>query len=275
MRFPGPADFVGSYDPRLSNAQDGGQATYNGSITVISLDRGVVENALPGNFWLAERKDRGSTHPVIVLVGHQRDLKILHNGVPEPAGPGDYQEVSLLIPFVVRGSGTKWHSFVVGMYLDNVGAVEIGNTVFAYSKLLALLRESGRPEDLTTRVSLLRKAFECNVQLTDSWRTADNARTSLDRWCAIQQIFEMPLVGVMEQTVCSYWEWDYTAVEVAPTTAQHQFFQPLRQGMSGWVGLGQLSGALDGTFAIRGLRWRLAQRPPACKFRGYLTVDEA
>jgi len=36
--------------------------------------------------------------------------------------------------------------------------------------------------------------------------------------------------------------------------------------MDGWVQSGPLSSDPNGTFAIRGLRWRLAAQPPACSF---------
>jgi hypothetical protein len=82
----------------------------------------------------------------------------------------------------------------------------------------------------------------------------------------------MPVVGAdvtlgyVVRTVCSYWEWDYTKTEVAPATSRHQFLQSLRDGMEWWVQLGPLSSDPNGTFAIRGLRWRLAAQPPACSF---------
>jgi hypothetical protein len=108
--------------------------------------------------------------------------------------------------------------------------------------------------------------FKCGVELAGGWRTSEEARTSLSHWADIQEIFKMPLVGIMDRTVCSYWEWDYSAVEVAPTMARHRFFVPLRPGMNDWIALGQLSGLPGGALAIRKLRWRLAQEPPACRF---------
>jgi hypothetical protein len=270
---PGPRHFVGSYDARTADAQDGGQSTYNGSIAVTLLDRGLVESVLPGDFRLARRTDGENTHPVIHLVGHQRELMILQDGVPQPTGIDDYQEMTLLVPFVVRASGAKWHSFVVRMYLDNVGAVAGGNAVYAYAKLLAELPESGPPGDLTTQVMLLRAPlFEGNVKLTGAWHSSGNARATLAGWSDLQEIFKMPLVGAdvvlgsVVRAVCSYWEWDYSNAEVAPATSRHQFLEPLRDGMAGWVRLGSLSSAPNGAFAIRGLRWRLAEAPPPCDF---------
>ena len=42
--------------------------------------------SLPGDFRLAQATDGGNTHPVIHLVGHQRDLMIVQGGVPQPTG---------------------------------------------------------------------------------------------------------------------------------------------------------------------------------------------
>lgn len=273
MGFPGPGDFAGSYNARAADMQDGGQSTYGGSIVVTLLDRDLVEQALPGDFRLAARIDAGKTHPVIHLVGHQRDLKLLQGGVPRPAEADDYQEMILLVPFVVRGSGTKWHSFVVRMYLDSTAPVIIGDAIFAYAKLLALFTERGPADDLTTRtLLLLQPVFQGNIRVDGTWRSSDNAHTTLAQWSDLQEIFAMPLVGAevvlgsIIRAVCSYWEWDYAGAEVAPATSRHAFFQPLRDGMEGWPLLGPLSSAANGAFAIRGLRWRLAKRPPTCAF---------
>jgi len=270
--FPGSGQFDGSYDPRASDAQEGGQSTYNGSIAVILLDRFLVQSALPADFRLAERTDSGNTHPVIHLVGHQLELMLLKGGVPQPSGAPAYQEMILLIPFVNRGSGSKWHTFALRMYLDQVAEVAIGNITFAYAKVLGQLAEIGLPDDLTTRITVLLRVFEGNLRRTGPWRTLDNARMTLPPWKDLQEIFKMPVVGAdvtlgaVVRTVCSYWEWDYTNAEVAPATSRHQFLQSLRDGMDGWVQSGPLSSDPKGTFAIRGLRWRLAAQPPACSF---------
>ena len=270
--FPGSGQFDGSYDPRASDAQEGGQSTYNGSIAVILLDRFLVQSALPADFRLAERTDSGNTHPVIHLVGHQLELMLLKGGVPQPSGAPAYQEMILLIPFVNRGSGSKWHTFALRMYLDQVAEVAIGNITFAYAKVLGQLAEIGLPDDLTTRITVLLRVFEGNLRRTGPWRTLDNARMTLPPWKDLQEIFKMPVVGAdvtlgaVVRTVCSYWEWDYTNAEVAPATSRHQFLQSLRDGMDSWVQLGPLSSDPNGTFAIRGLRWRLAAQPPACSF---------
>jgi acetoacetate decarboxylase len=275
VRFPGPGDFIGSYDPRAADMQDGAQSTYDGSIVVTLIDRALVANVLPSGFTLASRSDGGSEHPVIHLVGHQRNLKLVNGGVLQQAPDPDYQEVILLVPFVLRGNGTKFHSFVVRMYLDDLAAIAIGNTVFAYNKELGALAESGPSDNLTMQVWLLLvKFFQGNVQLTGQWIASNAAGTAVPRWSDLQRIFDMPILGVdtlvgttaVVREVCSYWEWDYTNAEVCAATSQHRFFHPFRYGMDGWVNLGSLSSAADGAVAIRGLRWRLARQPPLCSF---------
>jgi hypothetical protein len=75
---------------------------------------------------------------------------------------------------------------------------------------------------------------------------------------------DVDLNGVVTRTVCSYWEWDYANVYVAAASSQHDFVRICRSGMGGWIG--QCSSPPGGALMIRGLRWRLADPPPACQF---------
>jgi hypothetical protein len=132
--------------------------------------------------------------------------------------------------------------------------------------------ESGTPQNLTSlaRVLLQGDVFVDTVTLTGPWVASNNV--TLAGWSDLQEIFKMPLVGAnvafgnVLQTVCSYWEWDYTNAEVAPAFSQLQFLQPPCVGTNSWVQLGQLSSDPNGTFAVSGLRWRMAGVPPACVF---------
>jgi hypothetical protein len=133
-RFPGPGDYAGSFDARMHDAVEGAQSTFDGSIVVTLLERSLVQQVLPDGFHLSARTDGGGEHPVIHLVGHQRDHNGLHNGSPYKLLDNDYSEMILLVPFVLRGSGTKLHTFVVRMYLDDVGAIQIGNWIYGYAK---------------------------------------------------------------------------------------------------------------------------------------------
>jgi hypothetical protein len=272
LGFPGPGEFVGSYDARIADMENGGQSTYDGSIVVTLVDRDLVEQALPGDFRLARPTPDRNTHPVIHLLGHQRDLKLIEGGIPRPADADDYQEMILLVPFVVHGSGAKWHSFVVRMYLDSTAPIIIGDAIFAYAKLPATFDERGSPDDMTTRtLLLLQPVFQGTVKVTGAWRSSDEACKTLAQWSDLRKIFAMPIVGAdvvagrIVRTVCSYWEWHHAGAEVAPATSQHRFIQPFREGMEGWPQGPVVSGP-NGAFVIRGLRWRLAKHPPVCAF---------
>ena len=72
----------------------------------------------------------------------------------------------------------------------------------------------------------------------------------------------IPLVGL----VCSYWEWYYAAAEAAPAKATQRYLQPFVPTMVDWVALGTVNTTEDGAIAIRGVRWRLAAVPKACRF---------
>jgi hypothetical protein len=261
------------YVPASGPVQKGGQSTYDGSIAVTLLSRTDVSQVLPPSLALAARTDGVTDHPVVHLIGNQRNPMILENGIPYPALDLGYQEVILLIPFVVCPPGTRWHSFVVRMYLNDVGAIAIGNSVYAYAKEFAAVPQNHVGPDLTTNVLPLLEhdVFESHpVQQTGQWSSPPG---TIPNWKDFQTLFEMPLVGVdvnpstsaVTRTVCSYWEWDYTDAEIAPATSQHRFLKQFRSGMGSWVGVA-LSNAPDGAMKIRGLRWRLAEPPPACQF---------
>lgn len=273
--FPAIGQFVGAYVPNPSAAQNGGQSTYEGSIAVTVLPRTIVEQVLPSAFALAQRTDGAATHPVIHLIGHQRDLMYLEDGVLIPSFVPAYREMSLLVPFVVLSQNAmspsaNWHNFVVRMYLDDLGAVEAGNTYYAYQKKLAALPESYAPNIVNWTVWPLLQGdvFSSTVDRTGPWSSPPNA--AIPGLTDVQTLFAMPLVGVNvdptggADNVCSYWEWDYTNAEVAQATSDHKFLQQFGPGMGGWVG--QPTGPPGAAIKIRGLRWRLAFPPPACQF---------
>jgi hypothetical protein len=273
--FPTAGQFVGTYLPNPSPAQNGGQSTYDGSIAVTLLDRATVEQVLPGGFALAQRTDGAAAHPVIHLIGHQRDLKYLIDGKTVSSHVPDYREMCLLMPLVVLSQNAmspsaKWHNFVVRMYLDNLGAVEVGNTYYAYQKQLAVLLESYGPNVVNWKVLPLLQGdvFNSKVDRTGPWSSPGSS--SIPGLTDIQTLFAIPLVGADldpiggTRIICSYWEWDYSNAEVAQATSDHKFLQQFRSGMSGWVG--QPTGPPGAAIDIRGLRWRLAFPPPGCQF---------
>lgn len=264
-RFLGPSDFSGLGVRRRSNALNGAQSTYNGLVSVTNLNRDMVKQVLPVNLQLAEPLVSTAEHPVIHLVGHQRSPQQLKKGHPSPLGE-PYQEMILLIPFVVRDGDHQWHSFAVRMYLDDVEPILVGNSVYAYSKEFANFTESGDSVHRATHISnVLGALYTCELELKGGWRSAND--DALPRWIDLKAIFEMPIVGFdFIRFVCSYWEWEYSAAEVALAASTHRFLRPFRSGMGDWVRLGNLQNATDGSVAIRGLRWRLAFPLPTCLF---------
>jgi len=272
--FPDPGQFVGTYVPNDSPAVNGGQSTYDGSIAVTLLDRSLVEAAIPVGFELAARRDGATTHPVIHLIGHQRNPMLLVEGELFPALDLGYVEMILLVPYVVLPQGAsaqnaKWHTFVVRMYLNDDAAIEIGNSVFAYRKKFAYLPESDPLDVVSWEVFPLLEGdvFNSDVTQTGQWLSLCGDPAPLPVWPNIRKLFEMPLVGVDDagkatRIVCSYWEWDYTNAEISEGTCRHNFLHPFCPGMGGaWIGPKTGPSVL-----IRGLRWRLSQYPPECVF---------
>jgi hypothetical protein len=211
------------------------------------------------------------------LIGEQGDLMYLEDGVAVPALIPAYREMSLLVSFVVLAQNAtwptaKWHNFAVRMYLENLAAVEAGNTYYAYQKRLAALPESHAPKIVNWKVwpwpLVQGDVFMSTVDRTGPWSSPANA--SIPDLADVQTLFTMPLVGADLdptggiRTICSYWEWDYTNAEVAEATSDHKFLQQFCPGMGGWIGLP--TGPPGPAIAIRGLRWRLAFPPPACQF---------
>jgi len=273
--FPTSGQFAGAYVPNDSAAQWGGQSTYDGSIAVTLFERAIVEPVLPPGFSLAARTDGATTHPVIHMIGHQRNPMLLEDGFLIPALDLGYKEMTLLIPYVVANSGTMWHTFVVRMFLDDIAAIDIGNSWFAYQKEFAALPETDAPNVVDTDVMALFNGdvFSSAVTQNSQWTCACDAPAVVPSWRDVQTLFAMPIVGVdvdptsghVTRILCSYWEWDYANVYVAAASSQHDFVRICRPGMGGWVG--PCSSPSGGALMIRGLRWRLADPPtPTCQF---------
>jgi hypothetical protein len=267
LPFPTPADFVGYYVPRAGPVKTGGQSTYDGTVVVSMLERAVVQSILPGDLTLAQPQATLTHHPVVHLIGQQRDLYPVFQGVQQPIRTlPDYREMILLIPYVVRATGLEWHNYAARMYLDNQQAVDGGNAVYAYAKELATLVYSAKPPRSDARVTVEGIAFFSSaVNLTGPWRDAANARTTIPRWTDLLQLFEMPVLGYdSARVLCSYFEWTLTTAQFAPAASTFAFLESFRPGMAAWVALGPMNSAPDGAIGVRGVRWRLASLPSFC-----------
>lgn len=270
MRFLGPDDFAGGFTPSSGPAELGLQSTYSGSVVVSMIDRTVVEKVLPTGVHLANPVVASTKHPVIHLIGEQREPSTLYNGNPVPVPEAEgYREMILLVPFVVRGSSTQWHNYIVRMYLDDLTAVAGGNSIYGYEKVWARLGKTETSAVTTHQVTTLlgfTTWFLNELQVTGTWGSlADPTASSLPRWADLKKIFEMPVLGSFNGVfICSYWEWDFAGSEVAPAASKHQVVTKFRDGMEEWETMGPLVNALDGAFSIGRVRWRLAP-PPGCQ----------
>lgn len=279
------SNFVGGCKPSAVPVTDGAQSTYEGAILVTMLDSDLVDDILPTGLSLAQNKDPTiQTHPVIVLLGVQGDLRLLQGGKPVDLGVQPYTELILMIPFVVRDSGLKWHNYAVRMYLDNAQAIVIGDIFYAYAKEPAFFVNTAT----TTTVLQVGRVFKIDVQ--DAGPTTDLAAPGVALPAGLSQIdevFKMPIVGHFDgwpypyppppsyPFSCSYFEFDFSQTKVTPANGVFRFIQEFRPGMSGWVSLGEIANSPNGAFRISGMRWRLASewppwtssvQPPACNF---------
>jgi hypothetical protein len=267
--FLGPADFAGSFTPRTGNAVNGLQSTYGGFIVVSMMDRTVVEKALPAGVKLASPLAGSSQHPVIHLIGDQREPSVLIAGVATPIVTArDYREMILLVPFAVNGTGTRWHNHVVRMFLDDISAVAGGNTAYGYAKELARVVATATTSGTRNEATDLFGGphFVSEVQVTGAYLPSGTAAGTMPRWKDLQTVLEMPVLGFNTGFVCSYWEWDFSNAEVAPAATSFQFFRAFLPTMQDWVNLGALRGAQDGAVSVTKIRWRLAAPLAACVF---------
>ena len=88
-----------------------------------------------------------------------------------------------------------------------------------------------------------RPYFHADIQTTGPWAPSAQAQGSIPNYEAIQMILSMPVVGRSPSgsLVCSYFELNYNNATVAPVQSNHEFLQPFKPGMEGWVALGALS----------------------------------
>src|SRR5262249_24117828 len=155
----------GTCTPQPANAPLGGEATYHGSIVFTNLDRSLVRGVLPSGLQLASNSAAPGVHPVIFLYGHQTNTCWFIGNTTIRNGP-DYQELTLLVPFVRIGAGMNWHNYVVRMYLNDWFAIDIGNQWFAYAKEYGTSQESGTDVwELVANVPY----FHANIPTTGSW----------------------------------------------------------------------------------------------------------
>jgi hypothetical protein len=266
--FLGPAAFQGQYSPRPGPTVDGLQSTYSGTVAVTMVDREIVKKMLPLGLSLAEAKPlAGGTiprsHPVVHLIGDQREpASLLAGSVIPVVGAAGYEEMILIVPFVVRGKGSSlWHNYVVRMYLNHQIPVDLGNQFFGYAKELAQLDRtqiSGVVQHKVSSPDLVTTWFLDDIDVPGQWGAMPGVASTLPRWDDIRKILEMPFLGMRSAVlICSYWELEYANATLAATASRHRVVTKFRSGMEDWETMGTLLSAQDGAISMRNVRWRL------------------
>jgi hypothetical protein len=275
--FLGPSAFSGDWYPKASGATTGGLATYRGNIVFTNLDRGLVETILPreAGLSLAPRVQKSAapeSHPVLYLYGHPENTRWIIDNETVMQGES-YRELMLVVPFVQRQGGPRWHNYVVRMYLNNGVAIWIGNKHYGYAKEFGTLYEKNVDlwtAELRTFDSDDVLMFHAQSKRTGSWRPSAQAKAEIPNYASIQTILAMPVVGRHETRglICSYFELDDKHARVAPVESIHQFFHCFVPEMSdAWMELGRLSNVVNGAVAVQGLEWRINYPPLAtCSF---------
>lgn len=261
-KFRETQDFVGSYDEGATVEHFGGRAIYEGRVVFTNLDRSVVANLLDSRLKLAAPTDPQMTdHPVILMFGHQtKTTMILPGGVQLPVGD-DYRELILMIPFVQEKSGTKWHNYVVRIYLDDFWAMVGGNQWYGYRKEEAEFTEqAASPQFQVASGGAAR--FEASVEDVGPPLTDAQAEAQLPYYPEMKTILGMPILGTLEQYpgdpfVCSYFDFRFKDGVVQAMRSKHTFVSMFVPDMAGFVSAGELASVPDGAWRVSNLPWQL------------------
>lgn len=274
--FLGLDDFEGSIDRPTSDTLYQGQSNYNGRLVFVNLPRTVVDDVLPPDLHLASNVSATDSdlHPIILLYGDQLlGAYVLWGGVTWPIG-ANYKELIMLIPFVQHDEGTKWHNYVVRMYLDNQPAVTAGNQHYGYFKELAALADavlSPTASTLDVTQSAL-TVFKWTAEaISGGFLPSAIAMGTLDNYRHAIEIMKMPLLGTLTTLfgtsyVCSYWDWNLQNAFVKPIKVTSEFVQPPRTGTTSWVSQGPVMTDEKSAFELAGLVWRMAFPASLCSF---------
>lgn len=271
--FLGAGDFDGGYDGRTKDTNWGGHAYYVGRIVFLNLPRKSVQdvlNAAPSTslHLAANHSATPNLHPVILMIGRQTNTAFVEPpGWTVPVG-NDYNELILLIPFVQQGSsGTRWHNYVVHIYLDDFWAMWVGNQYYGLHKEQAVLTDNPPDYDVYRETDhVFHATFTALGALTSNSMAA-----TLPNFQAAKEILSMPVLGTITSFpgnpyVCCYFEMDYSSGDVQPISSQVEFLEEFEPGMSAWKTANAIPSVADGAFEIRNVRWRMAFPPLSCQF---------
>lgn len=259
--FLGTADFSGDDNHRPNRPLSAGRglSTYGGQIFFTHLPRATVAGLLKPGVHLAQNLSAfPNVHPVIHLQGLQTSTSWIFNGIGQGVGP-EYTELILLVPFVQKGTSPQWHNFVVRMYLDDDGAIFVGNAHYGYAKERGSFNDA-RPLSFEATVGG-NPAFWSGFESTGPWRPGAQAEVDIPNYTEMQTILRMPVIGLYWtglSYVASAFDFDFSNVNVAPIACAHRYHGAFTPGMPGGTYASVPHGAID----IEGLGWRV-EFPPA------------
>jgi hypothetical protein len=271
-----PSNFNATWERKDIPAPTGAMSTFNGIIAFSNADSTIIDDALPADWTLAKQLTDTGCHPILILYGHQTMLRLFPQTFtmlfPTSTAPNQYTEMMVLIPFVQRlAGGTNMHTFVARMYLNDTQATNYGNTYFGYAKKEATFVDT--PPTFTA-VDGSFSVFTAESSNPGVWQNA--ATATIPNLAAIQEILEMPLVGMRWDPLtlkfrdqCSFFELDYDdqPARVRTIVVEHEFLQPLSSGMTAWPTLGTLGNVPSGAIEIQAVDWRLRFPPtPHCVY---------
>jgi hypothetical protein len=259
----GPDDFDATWQAKAAPAKSYGQSTYDGTIAFANVDRNVVQSVLPNGLALATSKANLPCHAVLILFGHQADLRV----VPEEFGeilsagrgpPMPYTEMMVLVPFVQKAGSGNMHTFVVRMFLNNQTAQFIGNIFYGYAKEPATFADTS-PDFAAIEPSETMPSFTATVLNAGTW-TPFNSST-IPNLAQIVKILAMPLVGIRPFMIppeqCSYFEFNYDMANVRPVDVDSEYRMPFANGTASWPLLGVIHSAPSRAIQINQVIWRI------------------
>lgn len=240
-------------DASAAGATFVGQATFNGCIAVTTWPRRDVAALLPPGLAPALPASGADGHPVVFVFGEQTGGAVQVGGYPFPVGR-DYREICVAVPFVRHLQGRYLHTFIPRMYATYLPAVWNGNAHYGFSKRVAQISWEGALYLVTSATGALLWHAE-----TEPVKPSPSA-AGFD---AMRAMFRVPILGRKTDGswVASYFDWDFATAAVAGADVAVSIGDGFLDGLTAR----RCTDPPSGSFAVRGMVWRLSW-PSPCRF---------
>ena len=239
---------------------------FSGHVAVFPVPRALAAAALPRGLALLDQSlTPPSTHPVLVWLGRQRDVRLTHLSAL-PGFPLDYLEVIAGVPFVGGGDGRgegrgAWLHFCQ-LFLDSAMAVFGGFTLWGFPKKMARMRETSRSFEVRSAVRgapILRSDSEARGEDAplSSWPFAPSVGALLS-----QPLLEGAMGNLGPAVVGSTFAWELDRATARPAHASLALSRAFMPSLAGDHEVGPMSPEGLGALHITS-RWRLSLPYPA------------